>query len=690
MRSPARRRLSAPANPTNVHLGHAGLRQGWAGMHGSFPLRGAIRATLATLALVPGLAHAGFEEERARSLAKLSLEELMQVEVTTVLGSGQARASAPAALTVITADDIRRSGHRTLAEALRLVPGMYVGRINSSSWVIGARGLTGSAITATRYLVMVDGRVVYDPLISATFWDTTDLPLPTIDRIEVIRGPGATLWGANAMNGVVNVITKRAHDLAGTTAVVGGGDLERRYGTIVHGRRAGDAAFAVFAKYVDRGDFESPTGESIDDAWSTLRTGFRLDAPLTASTTLMAQAQAYEHPKARASVRLPIPNRHQAFEQVSQNDDVSGAHALARVEHAHGGDARTTVQAYVDGTRRDTARFAARRSTIDVDARHRRPLGERHELAFGLQYTRHSDELRSGPVLLFEPEARDWESWNAYLQGSFALGDSASLALGTKATYHDFTGFSWQPGVRFAWSPAADHTLWAAVSRPVRVPSRFEENGFLAFSYVDTGLVRGLPATGTTIPVGLGGNEDLREEELVAWELGHRTTLGDRVHVDTALFYNDYRRLIGVPPAIFGTFTDAATGTTRGFDVSATWDATERWRLEGSYSRIDVDVEGPILPFEETGTPRHLAQLRSYFDVSDTLSLTLAAYHVDEVPRIPADSYTRVDAGVLWRVRDDLELAVFGQNLVEEMHEEASGAQVPRSWYAQLTWRTSD
>lgn len=659
-------------------------------MSGSTRRRSGTRWALAGLALASGAVQAGLEEERARSLAKLTLEDLMQVEVTSVLGSRQSRASAPAALHVISSDDIRRSGHRSLAEALRLVPGMYVGRINSSSWVIGARGLTGSAITATRYLVMIDGRVVYDPLISATFWDTTDVPLATIDRIEVIRGPGATLWGANAMNGVVNVVTKRAHDLQGTGVLVGAGDYERRYGTITHGIRAGDAAFSVFAKYAERADFESPTGASLDDAYSTLRTGFRLDAPLSAATTLMAQANVYEHPLARASVRVPVPGRHQAFEQVAGNDDVSGAHLLARVEHAHADGSATTAQAYVDGTERDTARFAASRRTIDLDARHRRPFGDGHELAFGVQYRQHADELRSGPVLLFDPAAREWESLNAYVQGTFALGDTGSLAVGTKVTQHDFTGVSWQPGVRYAWTPAEDHTLWAAVSRPVRVPSRFEEDGFLAFSYVDTGLVNGLPATGTTIPVGLGGNDAMQEEQLVAWELGHRTTLGDRIHLDTALFYNDYRRLIGVPPAIFGTFTDAGMGTTRGFDVAATWDATGRWRLEGSYSRIEVEIEGPILDFEEIGTPRHMAQLRSYFDVSDRLSLTLAAYHVDEVPRIPADSYTRVDAGLIWRARDDLELAVFGQNLAERRHEEASGAQVPRSWYAQLTWHLPD
>src|SRR5688572_23629305 len=282
----------------------------------------------------------------------------MEVEVTTVLGSGQSRASAPAALYVITADDIRRSGHRTLAEALRLVPAMYVGRLNSSSWVIGARGLTGSAITATRYLVLIDERVVYDPLISATFWDTTDVPLADIDRIEVIRGPGATLWGANAMNGVVNVITKAAADTQGAYALVGAGSYEQGYATLRYGGRIGSGAFRTYLKYANRDDFENAQGVSIDDAWSSLRTGFRADLPVDAATTVTLSGDVYEHPVARASVRVPVPGQHLQFQQIAQNDDISGAHLIARAERRHGERARSTMHAYYDRTRRFGARLA--------------------------------------------------------------------------------------------------------------------------------------------------------------------------------------------------------------------------------------------------------------------------------------------------------------------------------------------
>ncbi len=659
-------------------------------MNVQYETRGTLRALALALlgSVAAGPAGAG-DDVRVRTLASLPLEELMRVEVTTVLGTAQPRETAAAALHVVSGEDIRRSGHRTLADALRLVPGMFVGRINASSWVIGARGLSGSALTATRYLVLIDGRVVYDPLISATFWDTTDVPLADIDRIEVIRGPGATLWGANAMNGVVNVITKHARDTQGGYALVGGGDHERRYTTLRYGAALGSGAFRVFAKYAERDAFETMAGTPIDDAWSTFRTGFRFDGPLSERATVMLEGQVYEHPTARASVRLPVPGRHLQFRQDARDDDVSGAHLNGRVELAHEHGARTTVQAYAYDTRRDGARFGVSRSTFDLDLRHARRFGA-HELIAGVAVDHTSDRVENGPVLIIDPARRSWATWNAFVQDTVALGERGSLTLGTKLTSHDFVGPQWQPGVRASFALSDTQFLRGAVSRPVRVPSRFEEDGLLVFSYVDTGLAAGRPATGTIVPVGVAGDDDLRAESMLAYELGHRAALGERVRLDTSVFLNDYRRLIGAPPGIFGTFTDAGSGRTRGFDVAATVDVTDRWRLEGSFSRIDVEVDGPIFDFEEGATPERMAQLRSHVALTDALELSAAAYYVDEIPRIPVDDYTRVDLGLIWRPTRSVELAVFGQNLAGSGHAEASGAEVPRSVYAQLTLRTRD
>lgn len=629
-------------------------------------------------------AAAALEESRARALAKLSLEELMQVEVTTVLGTGQSRAAAPAALHVITADDIRRSGHRTLAEVLRLVPGMYVGRSSSSSWIVGARGLTGSAITATRYLVLIDERIVYDPLISATFWDTTDVPLEDVERIEVIRGPGATLWGANAMNGVINVITKSARDTQGTHAVLGAGSYEQGYATLRHGGRVGSGAFRAWVKYENHDDFEDAQGAALDDAWSSLRTGFRADLPVDDATTVTLSGDVYEHPVARSSARLPVPGRHQQFRQVAQNDDVSGAHLMARAERRHAGGARTNMHAYYDRTRRFGSRFGVERDTVDLDWRHFRGWGA-HALAFGLQFNRTQDHVTDGPVLQFDPMRRGWNTWNAFVQDTFPIGAHADLTVGTKLTHHDFTGVDWQPSVRGSWAVGERHHLWAAVSRPVRMPSRLEEDGLIVLSYADTGLSAGGPPSGVVVPQSLGGDDALRVEELVAYEVGHRTSIGRRVQLDSVAFYHDYHRLIGVPEGIFGRFTDAAEGATYGFNVHARMQATDRWRLEAAYSRIEVEIRGPVFEFEEVGTPMHMAQLHSRLDLTDTVELDASAYYVDEIPRIPVDAYTRLDLGLRWRARPGIELALVGQNLLEDRHAEASVARVPRSWYLQIT-----
>ncbi|HET9482578.1 MAG TPA: TonB-dependent receptor, partial [Xanthomonadales bacterium] len=598
------------------------------------------------------------------------------------------RSAAAAAVHVLSAEDLHRSGARSLPDALRTVPGVHVARIAANQWAVSVRGFGGPF--SNKLLVLRDGRTLYTPLFAGVFWDVQDLLFEDVERVEVVRGPGGTLWGANAMNGVINVIMKSSADTQGTHVVAGAGDYEQGHATVIHGGRVGEATFRVFAKYAERDEYVLASGAGIDDGWSTLRTGFRVDGPLGDATRFMLGGHLYEQPKARASVRLPVPGRHQQFEQVAGNDDISGAHLIARAEHAHGDGSQTTVQAYLDGTHRMTARFGAERNTIDLDVRHRRDLGARHQLAFGLEYNHTEDDISNGPVLQFDPDERGWSTWNAYVQDTIALGDDASVAIGTKLTHHEFTGLSWQPGIRASWTGFDDHTFWGAVSRPVRVPSRLEEDGLLVFSYVDTGLASGRPASGVFVPLGLSGNDRLEVEELVAWELGHRTRIGERLQLDSTVFYNDYHRLIGVPPAIIGSFTDAGAGVTRGFDVSATFDATERWRLEGSFSRIDVEIDGPILPFEETGTPKRMAQLRSYFDVSDSLELTAAAYYVDEVPRIPVASYTRVDLGLMWRPRQGMELALFGQNLLEGSHAEASGAQVPRSWYAQMTLHFPD
>lgn len=642
----------------------------------------AIACTLAGPAAASGVA-----SQDVVRLANMSLEELLQTEVTSLAGTSASQFTTAAAMTVLTGEDIRRSGHRTLPEALRLVPGMFVARVNASSWTVGSRGLTGSSLTANRYLVLIDGRLVYDPLISATFWDAVDIPLADVDRIEVIRGPGATLWGVNAMNGVVNVITKDARTTLGTLVQAGAGTHGEQRALLRHGVGTGeDAALRMWASYAAHDEFENSAGNGINDGWSTVRAGVRWDALVADSLDVSVQAEAYNHPTADYTVRVPVPGRHNTFDTVSGQDDINGAHLLARVGHAPSAEAGWSLLAYADQSERANVRFGVERLSSNIEYRNWRAWGDRQQLIWGGNWHWTRDETTPGTTLLFDPRSRSWSTLNLFAQNTSELvEDTLFVMVGSKVTDHDFVGVQFQPSVRAWWTPSTEQTVWAAVSRPVRVPSRFEENGLLVFSYVDVGLLSTGQANGVIVPLGLAGNDELPAEELMAYELGHRIQLSPRIALDTTLFYNDYRQLLGVPPTIVGEFSDQARGATWGGDISVSARWTDRWRMEASYSRLHTDIEGPVLAFDETGTPEQQAQLRSYLDLADTVEFNAAAYYVDEVPFLGIDDYTRLDLGLTWRPWDNTSLALWGQNLLEDHHGEASGALVPRGVFAQVT-----
>ena len=647
------------------------------------------------LACAPAAAGPGTASDassEAERLAHMSLEELPQTEVTSLAGTSEPQFATPAAVTVITAEEIRRAGHRSLPEALRMVPGMFVARINASSWIAGSRGLTGSSITANRYLVMIDGRLVYDPLISATFWDAIDLPLVDVERIEVIRGPGPTLWGVNAMNGVINVITRDARDTLGTVVQVGAGTAGERNAYLRHGATlSADSAVRLWAGYASQSEFEDAAGTGIHDGWSRLRVGLRWDGVLSSGLGYSAQAGAYGFPTADTRVRLPVPGQHNQFEVVEHADTVRGGYAMARMGHAPSTEAGWSLQAYAHHSERDTSRFAVERDTADLEFRRWTDWGEGQALVWGASWNRTRDETVPGPVLQFDPARRDWTTLNVFAQNTSELvDDTLYFMAGTKLTDHDFVGLQWQPSIRAWWTPSHEQTFWAAVSRPVRVPSRLEEDGLLVFGYVDAGLLTTGVPNGVIVPLGLAGDDRLRAEELLSWEAGHRIQVSPRLAIGTTIFYNDYERLVGVPPSIFGTFNDDASGATWGGDIVAAMRWTDRWAMEASYSRLHTRIDGPVLQFDEIGFPRQLAQLRSNYDLGESLELNGAAYYVDEVPFLGVPAYTRLDLGVTWRLSPAVELSVWGQNLLEEGHSEGSGAQVPRGVYAQITIDAGD
>jgi iron complex outermembrane receptor protein len=380
-----------------------------------------------------------------------------------------------------------------------------------------------------------------------------------------------------------------------------------------------------------------------------------------------------------------VPGADRQFVQVTGNDDIDGAYAMFRAFDGFGEEDGWRARAYAEHTHRDTSRFGVRRDTVDLDFRAWTKFGAHNEFVWGAQANRTRDAIDNGPLLLFDPDHRAWNTFNVFAQNTtnFA-GDRWHFMLGSKFTHHSFVGFQAQPSARLWWTPNDRHTLWAALSRPVRVPSRFEEDGLLVFFYADAGAISTGVPNGVIVPVGVSGDDTLRPEKLTAAELGYRVRVGEDWVLDTALFDNHYTRLIGVQPAIFGPFTDAGRGRTRGFDVSASGRLTPDWRVEASYSRLDTRIDGPVFDFEERSSPRHMAQLRSYLDITPKVEFNAGVYYVDRIPQMAIDEYTRLDLGVTWKPRPNQRWSLWGQNLLDAGHAEASGALVPRSVYLQL------
>ena len=616
------------------------------------------------------------------------IESLMNIRVTTVAGSEQDWFESPAALYVVTGEDVRRTGHRTLADALRVVPGVFVGQTTARGWVVGMRGFSGGL--ANKTLVLIDGRAAYDPLFAGTFWDVQDVLLEDVERIEVIRGPGATLWGANAVNGVINVITKHTKKTQGVYLEGGGGTEEHGFGSARYGGRLSDKGwYRAWGKYFNRDDFETSSGQSAHDAWDLGHGGFRIDLDGAHDRAYTLQGDVYDL-DFDEQVTVPVPGEHLQFANRRGNGDANGGNVLFRASGGASKPSGWSLQMYYDRTdRRQSANFTVERDTADVDFRHRFALGSSHNVVWGLGYRYTTDDTEAGETVSFDPGSRSIDVYSGFFQDTVTLvPDRVFAMVGTKLDHNTFSGFEVQPSGRLWWTPDDRHTLWAAISRPVRTPSRTEHDAFLTLGIVDTGIASGGEPSGEFSPIGVAGNPDAKSERLLAYEIGYRTKVTDDVTADVALFYNDYSRLLFVPPTTVGEWTNAGSGESYGGELSTLVRATDRWTLSASYTYVDVQIHGPILPQDEGNSPHHQLKARSYLDITDDLELNTALYFVDRVPTPDADSYVRLDIGLSWRPYPSVELSIWGQNLLEETHRESSGiVEVERAAYAGVALR---
>ncbi len=647
---------------------------------GLFPLAVALMAFLAGTALG--------QEGLPEDLTTLSLQDLLKVRVTSVAKVPQSLSRSPAAIFVILQDDLRRSGATCIPEALRLVPGVQVARIDGNKWAISIRG-AGSRFF-NKLLVLIDGRSVYDPLHAGVYWDVQDTLLEDVDRIEVIRGPGATLWGANAVTGVINVITKPAHETQGGLISAGGGNETRALGALRYGAQLGDdASYRIWGRYSDWDDLVRASGRPGEDERQMTRGGFRVDWARSAQDSVTFTGDLYDGTASNlasvASPAAPSP-------RIDSSDiPASGNNLRMRWQRTLSASSDWALQLYYDTSDRTEASFREARQTYDLDFQRHDRLDETHDLLWGLGYRMASDQLRNAPFITITPASRDNSTVSAFVQDRIALRPQRlELTLGSRFEHNDFTGFELQPTARLLWTPCESQTWWAAVSRAVRTPSRLE-NDLDTLTLGPTSLAR------------VTGRELIDSEKLLAYELGYRTQASRKVSIDVAAFYERFLDLVGsrvgTPGIGAGPFGPVLVvpfrvshherGTARGFELFTNLDVSDRWKLGLGFSSLDLQLSTA----GRGNSPNHQAQLRSYLELSADLELNTSLAFVERLRDQGVPSYFRLDAQLAWHATPGLDLSLVGQNLLDDRHAEfgvpsnrLSRPEVERGVYAKATW----
>lgn len=655
----------------------------------------------------------------------MPLGELLTLETTLVSKKSQPISQSAAAVFVITAEDIRRSGVTSIPESLRMVPGLQVARIDGNKWAISARGFNGRF--ANKLLVMIDGRSVYTPLFSGVYWDVQDTVLEDVERIEVIRGPGSTLWGANAVNGVINIVTRSAADTQGGLLSAGLGSQDKGTLSLRHGGALEDLGhYRVYGKFFDRGGNRiEATGEAADDSWRAGRAGFRMDLQTREAGSVTLQGDYYDGDSGESSdVDLVVPPYH-VLEEHTQK--VSGGNLLARWQRDVSEQTDFSLQGYYDRTRRDWRYIDETRDTLDLDFQLRTQHLSGHDLLFGLGYRYSADDTRGTSLGLVDPASRRDHLYSAFIQDDIELSpDTLTLTLGSKFEHNDYTGFEYQPNVRLLWNPDERQSLWVSASRAVSIPSRIYHDGEVAGDQNAPG------EDGNPLPVPMAvrlmGDRRVEAERLMAYELGYRVQPVDTLNLDFALYYNDYGKLISArlnapacqpggdafPLCLFlpptpshveqpVTADSVTSGHSYGFEMAADWRMHYQWRLQAAYTHQQMHLSTPegSTPFYLEGSnPRHQLSLRVSYDPRSDIDLDLWGRYVDELPEMLGssskriDSYLELDLRIAWRPQRDLELSVTGRNLLDSRHAEyfSDLSDLPligieRSVFGKLEWR---
>ncbi len=657
-----------------------------------------VTCSCATTAVVALLMAAGPRDVVAQAadsttenLKSLSLDQLMNVEVTSVSRHPERLLQTASAIQVITREDIRRSGATSIPEALRLADNLEVAQKNSHDWAISARGF--NTALANKLLVMIDGRTVYTPLFSGVFWDVQDYPLEDIERIEVISGPGGTLWGANAVNGVINIITRKASDTQGAYVEGGGGNQLQEFGTVRYGDSVGDATqFRVYGKYVDEGDESIADGLAAQDSWHQAQGGFRLDSVLSPQDNLSVHGDIREG---------------RENEEADNTARTGGGNLVGQWTHQSDSGSQISLQSYYDRTH--LADPVAETSigniplapagflkddltTLDVDFQDQLQTGSLHHVVWGFGYRFTHDVVQNAPGLGFFPTTLNQDLYSAFLQDEIALRSDVSLTVGSKIERNDYTGFQYEPNLRMTWTGWQNQALWGAISRAVRDPSR-----------IDTDLKEPTPPT----LVILEGAADFKTEELIAYELGYRAQLAARTTVSLATFFNDYTdvRSTSITPVTLLPFffQNNLEGHTAGAEFSGTYQILDNWSLHLGYDLLQEHLHVKPGQFDlsnalnETSDPQQQVAVRSSATLFGNLEFDSALRWVDQLVTNNAQtrglvpSYFSLDTRLAWHLSRGLELSLVGQNLLQPRHVEYGfpsplREQIVRSVYAKVAW----
>jgi iron complex outermembrane receptor protein len=647
-----------------------------------------------------------------KTLKHLSLVELSQIEVVTPSKEPEKAFDTPAAIYVITSEDIQRSGATSIPEVLRMAPGVEVARIDSDKWSVGIRGF-GSRLSRS-VLVLIDGRTVYTTLLAGTYWEVQDAILEDVDRIEIIRGPGGTIWGPNAVNGVINIITKSAKETHGTLVSAGGGNVDQGFANFRYGGSKGENFdYRFYAKAFTRGPQFHPDGRNFDD-WRSGQGGFRIDWKRDDKNVFTFQGDIYDE---RAGESVVATSYTAPYSQVlDKNADLSGGDILARWTRTINDRNSFQVQAYYDRTNRREPNFGDLRDTFDIDFIHHLSLWSRHKFTWGAgaRFSHgHNLEVVSG--LTFQPPQRTDRLLSAFFQDEFTLvKDRLVLTVGTKLLNTNFTPFEPEPSVRLLWTPTKNTALWAAYTHSVRTPSDAERDFFLS------GFI-GLAPDGTPFFARFNANRNFLPEQLNGYEVGVRRLVGKKFFVDIAGFFNHYHDLFSeditggpfledTPPPTHillpAEFGNGLNGQTKGFEISPEWRPTSFWRLRGYYSYLHMNIwkapnsldvgSGPGIV---GSSPQHQVFIDSGFDLSKSLTLDLLYWYVSELPGQSAQNqpslfvhgYSTGDIHFAWKMTHQLELSVTGSNLLQPHHPEFGTDPGPlvgirRSGYLKLTW----